>query len=133
MHRHNGSSYLHRIIKVSVNRQLYKASGIAQVVSLPYVRCSRPLCTRPLAVLYVRSLSYIHCTRPLGVLHSLHTPARCRTFTVHVRSLSYIHCTRSLARSRTFAVHARSLSYIHRIRPLAVVHARSSIAVVFLL
>ena len=75
---------------------------------------------------------YIHCTRPLAVVHSLHTPARSRTFTAHARSQSYIHCTRPLAvvhslytpaRSRTFTAHARSLSYIHCTRPLAVVHS----------
>ena len=105
MHRHIGASYLHRIIIVSVNRQLCKASGIAQVVSLPYVRCTRPLCTSPLAV-----------------VHSLYTPARCFTFTAHARSLSYIHCTRPLA-----VVHSLytplAVVYIHCTCPLAVVHS----------
>ena len=82
-----------------------------------YVRCSRPL-----AVLYVRSLSYIHCTRPLAVLHSRHTPARCRTLTVHAPRCR-IHSLYMPARCRTFTAHARSLSYIHCTRPLAVVHS----------
>ena len=91
---------------------------MAQVVSLPYVRCIRPLCTRPLAVVHslytparcctftahARSLSHIHCTWPLVVVHSLYTPARCRA-----RPLAVVHSLQTPARCRTRSL-ARSLA-----------------------